>query len=111
MEMYSSTASPGHRWTPFPASPLRGSPISISSGPIRETPGVAVIANSQPLPGSATYLLLGSATYLLFESFRKASATIRAIGTRLERGFADFADIPYQDARTRQELSRLLDEC
>jgi hypothetical protein len=47
----------------------------------------------------------------VLESFQKASATIRATGARLERGFADFADIPYQDARTQQELSRLFDEC
>jgi hypothetical protein len=46
----------------------------------------------------------------VLESFQKASATIRAIGARLERGFADFADIPYQDARTQQELSQLFDE-
>jgi hypothetical protein len=47
----------------------------------------------------------------VLESFHKASATIRATGARLEHGFADFADIPYQDARTQQELSRLFEEC
>jgi hypothetical protein len=55
--------------------------------------------------------LLQSATHLTLESFQKALATIRATGARLERGFADFADFPYQDARTQQELSRLFDEC
>jgi hypothetical protein len=55
--------------------------------------------------------LLRSLTYLALESFQRAPATIRAIGALFERRFADFADIPYQDACTQQELSRLLDEC
>jgi hypothetical protein len=70
--------------------------------PRQRTPGLAVIAKTRPV--------LRCATYLVLESFQKASATIRAIGARLERGFADFADIPYQDARTQQELSQLFDE-
>jgi hypothetical protein len=84
----------------IPASPMNTTSHSL---PRQRTPGLAVIANTRPL--------LRSATYLVLESFQKASATIRATGARLERGFADFADIPYQDARTQQELSRLFEEC
>jgi hypothetical protein len=82
-------------------SPIRMNTTSHSL-PRQRTPGLVVIANALPL--------LRSATYLALESFQKASATIRATGARLERGFAAFADIPYQDARTQQELSRLFDE-
>jgi len=61
-----------------------------------------VFANKLPL--------LLSARYLVLRSVRRAPTTIRAIVVRLERGFAAFAAIPYQDARAQQELSRLLDE-
>jgi hypothetical protein len=71
--------------------------------PHQRTLGLAVITNTRSL--------LRSTTYLVLEFFQKASATIRATGARLERGFAEFADIPYQDARTQQELSCLFDEC
>jgi hypothetical protein len=77
---------------------------TTSHSPPRErTANLAVFANIRPL--------LRSAIGLVLQSLQKAQATIRATGVRLERGFADFADIPYQDARTRQQLSQLLDEC
>jgi len=69
----------------------------------QRTLGLAVFANSRPL--------LRSAIHSVLESLLKAQATIRAAGACLERGFADFADIPYQDARTQQQLSQLLDVC
>jgi hypothetical protein len=40
----------------------------------------------------------------------KLSTVIRTIVARVERGFAAFAEIPYQDALARQELSQLLNE-
>jgi BON domain len=54
--------------------------------------------------------LLQSARYALLASFQKAATTIWTIIAHLERGFADFAEIPYQDASTHRELSLLLDE-
>jgi hypothetical protein len=44
-------------------------------------------------------------------AFQKAvSARVLIVVARVERGFAEFADIPYQDVLTRQELSQVLDE-
>jgi hypothetical protein len=54
--------------------------------------------------------LLQSARYALLASFQKAAATIWTIIAHVERGFADFAEIPYQDACTYGELSQLMDE-
>jgi hypothetical protein len=54
--------------------------------------------------------LLQSARYALLASFQKAAATIWTIIAHVERGFADFAEIPYQDASTYRELSQLMDE-
>jgi hypothetical protein len=54
--------------------------------------------------------LLQSARYTLLASFQKAAATIWTIIAHVERGFADFAEIPYQDACTYGELSQLMDE-
>jgi len=37
-------------------------------------------------------------------------ATIRSVAARIESAFAAFANIPYQDALTQQEIVCLLDE-
>jgi hypothetical protein len=54
--------------------------------------------------------LLRSARYIVLAPFRKAPAAIRIILTRVERGFADFAQIPYEDSLTQRELLQFLDE-
>jgi hypothetical protein len=54
--------------------------------------------------------LLQSARYAVLASFEKAPTTIRTIIARVERGFADFARIPYQDSLTQREFSRFLDD-
>jgi hypothetical protein len=54
--------------------------------------------------------LLRSARYVALVPFQNVPTIIRTIIARAERGFADFAQIPYQDALAQQELSRLLDE-
>jgi hypothetical protein len=40
----------------------------------------------------------------------RALATIRSVAARIESAFAAFADIPYQDAPTQQEIVCLLEE-
>jgi hypothetical protein len=42
--------------------------------------------------------------------FNRILATIRSVTTRIEYAFAAFANIPYQDALTQQEIVRLLEE-
>jgi hypothetical protein len=54
--------------------------------------------------------LLQSARYAVLAPFQKTPTTICTIVARIERGFADFAQIPYHDAFTHRELSQLLDE-
>jgi hypothetical protein len=49
--------------------------------------------------------------YGVLAAFQNAApTTLRMIVARVERGFAEFAEIPYQDVITRQELSQILDE-
>jgi hypothetical protein len=68
----------------------------------RRTIGLADLANSlSPLRSS----ILGVLTL-----HQNVLPTIRTIIGRVERGFADFAKIPYHDAYKRQELSRLLEK-
>jgi hypothetical protein len=50
---------------------------------------------------------LRAAQHVLLEHF---SIAFHSAIARLERGFASFAKIPYQDVRTRQDLLRMLDE-
>jgi hypothetical protein len=40
---------------------------------------------------------------------RKAPAAVRALYSRLERAFDNFAQVPYHDARTLRELEQVLD--
>lgn len=40
----------------------------------------------------------------------RALAKIRSVGARIESAFAAFANIPYQDAPTQQEIVCLLEE-
>lgn len=40
---------------------------------------------------------------------RNAPAAVRALYSRLEQAFANFAQIPYYDARTLRELEQMLD--
>jgi hypothetical protein len=47
---------------------------------------------------------------LVLVSGRKMHSTICAVSARIEQMFADFANIPYNDARTRAEVSQCLDE-
>ena len=46
----------------------------------------------------------------LLRVFDKASTAIRGAVARVERGFAVFAEIPYQDDRAPQDISQLLTE-
>jgi hypothetical protein len=64
--------------------------------------GLAALANGLRLPQSARYAMLAF--------LQKAATTIWTIIAHIERGFADFAEIPYQDACTYRELSQLMDE-
>ena len=41
---------------------------------------------------------------------KRASDTIRSVTARIESAFAAFADIPYEDAATQQEIVCLLEE-
>jgi hypothetical protein len=41
---------------------------------------------------------------------RKAPAAVRALYSRLEQAFANFAQVPYHDARTLRELEQILDD-
>jgi hypothetical protein len=66
------------------------------------TLGLAALANRLHL--------LQSARYAVLAFLQKAATTIWTIIAHVERGFADFAEIPYQDAFTHRELSQLLDE-
>jgi hypothetical protein len=68
----------------------------------RNTLGLAVLAN-------ALRSLLSPIQGVLARC-QNAPTTVRTIIGRVERGFSAFAEIPYQDARTRQELSLLLNE-
>jgi hypothetical protein len=54
--------------------------------------------------------LLRSARHIVLAPFRRAPAAIRIILTRVERGFAGFAQIPYEDSLTQRELLQFLDE-
>jgi hypothetical protein len=54
--------------------------------------------------------LLKFTSYLAFTPLRKARTSVRTVVTCVERGFAAFAKIPYQDALTHRNLSELLDE-
>ena len=42
--------------------------------------------------------------------YSRASVTIRSVAARIESAFAAFANIPYQDAATQQEIVCLLEE-
>jgi hypothetical protein len=54
--------------------------------------------------------LLQSARYAVFAPFEKAPTTIQTIIARVERGFAHFAQIPYQGSLTQRDFSRFLDD-
>jgi hypothetical protein len=41
---------------------------------------------------------------------RNAPAALRALYSRLEQAFANFAQVPYHDARTLRELEQMLDD-
>jgi hypothetical protein len=41
---------------------------------------------------------------------RKAPAAVRRLFARLEQAFANFARVPYHDARTLRELEQMLDD-
>jgi hypothetical protein len=48
--------------------------------------------------------------HLVLVSVWKMRSIIGAVGARIERSFADFAQIPYIDARTRAEVIQCMDE-
>jgi hypothetical protein len=50
-------------------------------------------------------------THLIIEFARKVRQTARASMAHAERGFADFAKIPYCDPITQCQLIEILDEC
>jgi hypothetical protein len=54
--------------------------------------------------------LLRATRFVVLAPFQKAPAAIRTIIARVDRGFAEFAQVPYQDAHTKQELLALLSE-
>jgi len=51
-----------------------------------------------------------SASNVILARFQEAPIIIRNIIVRVERGFADFAQIPYEDSLAQRELLLLLDE-
>ena len=53
---------------------------------------------------------LSSWRHSLLTAFHKASTVIRSTVARVERGFAVFAEIPYQDDSVPQDPSQLLNE-
>lgn len=59
---------------------------------------------------SAWRRLLRSSKYFILACAHKARTIILAVIALLERKFAAFANIPYQDALTKQALVELLDE-
>jgi hypothetical protein len=66
------------------------------------TLGLAALANCLHL--------LRSTRLVVLAPFQKAPAAVRTIIARVDRGFAEFAQVPYQDAHTRRELLALLYE-
>jgi hypothetical protein len=54
--------------------------------------------------------LVRSASNVILARFQEAPTIIRNIIVRVERGFADFAQIPYEDPLAQRELLLLLDE-
>ena len=51
-----------------------------------------------------------SASTVALALLRKVPVIIRSVTARVERGFADFAQIPYQDSLTQREFLRFLDD-
>ena len=68
----------------------------------RQTLGPLAIPNCMRLVRSVSNVMLAR--------FQEAPTTIRNIISRVERGFADFAQIPYEDSFAQRELLLLLDE-
>jgi hypothetical protein len=68
----------------------------------RQTLGLSAIAYGLRLVRSAGYVVLARC--------QEAQTTIRNIIARVERGFANFAQIPYEDSLVQRELLQLLDE-
>jgi len=68
----------------------------------RRRRGLAFLANA--------LRLLPSSIRAVFTLCKNVPTGVRTIIGRVERGFADFAEIPYQDALTRQDISLLLNE-
>src|SRR6266849_8250173 len=68
----------------------------------RQTLGLLALANGLRLVRSASNVILAR--------FQEAPIIIRNIIVRVERGFADFAQIPYEDSLAQRELLLLLDE-
>jgi hypothetical protein len=67
-----------------------------------QTLGLSAFANGLRLVRSASDVMLAS--------FQEVPTALRNIIARLERGFADFAQIPYEDSLAQRELLLLLDE-
>ncbi len=70
--------------------------------PRRQTLGLSAIAYGLRLVRTASNVILAR--------FQKAPTIIRNIIVRVERGFADFAQIPYEDPIAQRALLLLLDE-
>jgi hypothetical protein len=89
--------------SPFDAPRSRTSLISATAQNIRRP-----ISPRFTVPTSCLRPLL-SARGRLLALLRIVLFIIRSVTARVERGFADFAQIPYEDVRHR-ELSEFLDE-
>jgi hypothetical protein len=83
----------------------RTSPISATAQNIRRPRSPDFTAPT----GCPRPLLSASARALALSLLRIVGSIIRSVTARVERGFADFAQIPYEDARHR-ELCEFLDE-
>src|ERR1700730_18014992 len=67
-----------------------------------QTLGLSALANGLRLVRSASDVMLAR--------LQEVPTALRNIIARLERGFADFAQIPYEDSLAQRELLLLLDE-
>jgi hypothetical protein len=62
-------------------------------------------------PSTSALRAVRRCTRLIIEFSRKVRQVVRASVTHAERGFANFAKIPYYDAITQRQIAEILDEC
>ena len=78
--------------------------------PVYEPPRIRCRRTLGPAGPAAGLPPLRSSIQGVLALYQSALPTVHTIIGRVERGFADFAKIPYYDAYKRQELLRLIEE-